>query len=312
MALAENTVLDTIIMIPGEILEVSGDILTTTWTTSFVYYVTDDLTVPEGETLTIDPGVRVKFYSGTGMTVNGKLLANGTEDYPVRFTSKEPTPLPGDWDNLVLNGPDNVLTYLYYDYASDGITGSGADGTNIDNLKMFGTLTLAANGIVLENSKKLTLTNNIISTSNNYGIWANNARESIIDGNTIYGAYSSAAIYTENCDKCTISNNIIENNPEIGIMASGSDSIKFINNSMDVARDGIINDNAFHQLFLSNTILNFNNYGIRFNGARYCTTTTNTIISDRDGGEKFGVHGNTTWSGYNDTSFVDNHASLIR
>ena len=66
-------------------------------------------------------------------------LQNGTEDYPVRFTSKEPTPLPGDWDNLILNGPDNVLTYLYYDYASDGITGSNADGTIIDNLNMNGT-----------------------------------------------------------------------------------------------------------------------------------------------------------------------------
>ena len=110
LALAENTVLDTIIMIPGEILEVSGDILTTTWTTSFVYYVTDDLTVPEGETLTIDPGVRVKFYSGTGMTV-WEITCKWYKEYPVRFTSKEPTPLPGDWDNLVLNGPDNVLTY---------------------------------------------------------------------------------------------------------------------------------------------------------------------------------------------------------
>ena len=48
-------------MIPGEMQEVSGDLATSTWTTSYVYYVTDDITVPAGETLTIDPGVTSKI-----------------------------------------------------------------------------------------------------------------------------------------------------------------------------------------------------------------------------------------------------------
>ena len=72
---------------------------------------------------------------------------------------------------------------------------------------MFGTLTLSANGIVLENSKKLTMTNNIISTSNNYGIFANNARESIIDEAEFYlwRIFVSCHLY-RSCDKWQLAN----------------------------------------------------------------------------------------------------------
>ncbi len=50
LALGADTVLtDTTDMIPGEVAEVSGAITTTTWTTSYVYYVTDDITVPFAE-----------------------------------------------------------------------------------------------------------------------------------------------------------------------------------------------------------------------------------------------------------------------
>ena len=96
--------------------------------------------------------LRVKFYSDKGLTVNGTLVANGTESSPVRFTSKEPTPLPGDWNNIVLNGEDNVLTYVYYDYATDGLT--GYFNTTIDHLKMEGTLALSASGITFTDSEK--------------------------------------------------------------------------------------------------------------------------------------------------------------
>ena len=91
LSLAENTVLDSVFLVPGEVAEVSGDITTTTWTTGYVYHVVDDVTVPENNTLTINAGVRVKFVEGKGMVVNGKLIANGTEEENIIFTSKEPT-----------------------------------------------------------------------------------------------------------------------------------------------------------------------------------------------------------------------------
>ena len=39
LSLAENTVLDSVFLVPGEVAEVSGNITTTTWTTGYVYHV---------------------------------------------------------------------------------------------------------------------------------------------------------------------------------------------------------------------------------------------------------------------------------
>lgn len=89
LVLTANTVLEDVTMIPGSVQEVSGTINTTTWTTGYVYYVTDDITVPSGQTLTINAGVRVKFSSGKGMTVNGTLIANGTASSRIIFTDRK-------------------------------------------------------------------------------------------------------------------------------------------------------------------------------------------------------------------------------
>ena len=154
------------------------------WTTGYVYHVVDDITVPENNTLTINAGVRVKFVEGKGMVVNGKLIANGTEEENIIFTSKEPTPTPGDWDNLELHGRDNHISYLKYDYATNGITGSGVDHTTIDNVIMQGTLALNSYGINFASGDSLTLTNNQLVVGA-VGIAAHDASYSTIQNNEI-------------------------------------------------------------------------------------------------------------------------------
>ncbi len=58
------------------------------------YLVTDTLTVPEGDTLRVEPGVTITFLDQTDSTrtpfiVEGTLLALGTEGDSIRFTSPE-------------------------------------------------------------------------------------------------------------------------------------------------------------------------------------------------------------------------------
>jgi parallel beta-helix repeat protein len=60
----------------------------TTFTANMaLYLIGGTVTVPEGITLTIEPGVVVKFGDRCGLTVNGTLDARGTDDQQIVFTS---------------------------------------------------------------------------------------------------------------------------------------------------------------------------------------------------------------------------------
>ena len=80
------------IVLEGTVQEVSG-----TWTAGSTVEVNSHLLVPEGESLTIEPGVTVIFNSaGVGVnhvaiefTVDGNLYCLGTESEPIRLTVAE-------------------------------------------------------------------------------------------------------------------------------------------------------------------------------------------------------------------------------
>lgn len=59
-----------------------------------------DVEIQDEATLTIEPGVTVRFDGGKKMQVNGGLVACGTESEPIIFTSNQPVPAAGDWRNI--------------------------------------------------------------------------------------------------------------------------------------------------------------------------------------------------------------------
>jgi len=77
-----------------------------TWTKDTVPYVIfsepgeETVTIASGTTLTIDPGVIIKFaFLGSKIEVNGTLNANGTSSQPIFFTSLKDDTVGGDTNN---------------------------------------------------------------------------------------------------------------------------------------------------------------------------------------------------------------------
>lgn len=87
---------------------ISGSILTnTTWSVAGSPYsvCVAGFTVPTGVTLTIDPGVTVKFADGTGdkLYVQGALIAKGTAALPITMVSVQST-LGALWGGISATG----------------------------------------------------------------------------------------------------------------------------------------------------------------------------------------------------------------
>jgi uncharacterized GH25 family protein len=101
----------------------------TVWTlVDSPFVVSKNLTVCEGATLTIEPGVEVKFGGPFSLIVNGTFVANGTEEKPIKFTSNKEKPETGDWGTILFNGTGqtpSILENCLIEYGTDGVTVKG-------------------------------------------------------------------------------------------------------------------------------------------------------------------------------------------
>ncbi len=58
-----------------------------TLTADHEYLVSDNVAIPEGVTLTIEPGTVLRFNSNTGISNSGTLIADGTPEQPIIMLS---------------------------------------------------------------------------------------------------------------------------------------------------------------------------------------------------------------------------------
>lgn len=115
----------------------------TTW--SGIVVVSGDVYVPPGVTLTIAPGTIVKFkkideksdqnlfhldspyYPEAELIIRGRLIAKGTPEKQIVFTSAEMTPNPADWGAINFLGSEgNVVEYAKIYCAYNGIHAHGS------------------------------------------------------------------------------------------------------------------------------------------------------------------------------------------
>src|SRR5665213_3557559 len=102
--------------------------------TSMPYLLGASITVPQGLSLTVDPGAVVKLTNGQRFAIDGTFIANGTLTQPITFTSRAderyfgdtlrvgPTAgASGQWDNFVFtaNSTASVLNHVDIDFAGN-------------------------------------------------------------------------------------------------------------------------------------------------------------------------------------------------
>ena len=109
----------------------SGNIIADTlWSGEVTVY--NSMTVTRGNTLTIAPGTKIKFKHYRGykepeekilLTVRGTLIAEGTANNPIYFTSDAPDPRNGDWSMVKLLSPESTCKFSYcvFECAQQGL-----------------------------------------------------------------------------------------------------------------------------------------------------------------------------------------------
>ncbi len=96
------------------------------------YYVIADIEVPANKVVTIEPGVVILFKNFTGLHVSGKLIAQGTKNQPIIFTSENDKkynpssmlmPNPYDWNGVYIHDDafGSILTHCTVSYTVYGI-----------------------------------------------------------------------------------------------------------------------------------------------------------------------------------------------
>lgn len=249
------------IMLNGTFLfaqtEVPSGLVSGTWTQSgSPYLIQGSIQIADGNTLIIEPGVRVEFQGPYKLNVKGRLLAIGTLQDSIVFTKDTSLNTPYDpmqptledstyWrgivlDNVSTSNDTSKLVYCKIEF----INGSQA--------------TTCYGGITLNNYSKVIISHNTISNCS---------------GN-VYGA----GIYCYNGASPVISYNLITNNPKAGIYCDyGCSSLIIYNKISNNSGSGIYCWNS--TATISNNII-VNNTAT--NGGGICCEyySTPTIINN--------------------------------
>lgn len=214
------------------------------------YYVTCDAIIPEGQTLTVEPGVEVLFRGRYSIRVLGTLVTQGTASQNVTFKSGMEPSAKGDWVGLILPSTAPAGTELHYTNIYQArlglrITANDPliDHCSISFCDSVGVICEAAaaprildtrfesnsiTGVYCENSSPIIRRSTFIDGAG-YAVLAVEASLPVIT-NCIFNGAAVTGVRLENLSNAVIRNNVFAFNGYYGIYCSNNSSPDVRNN----------------------------------------------------------------------------------
>lgn len=261
------------------------------------YHINGHILVPNGQTLTIEPGVIVKFMGVYKLFCNGQIIANGTEDQVITFTAANTN---NGWlgiryeDTPNTNGTSS-FKHCKIEYGKATITGNNTGGAFnfinfskciIEDTEISNNSASMGGGAIKAYASSPTIKN--CSFIDNKGGQGGDCVElwycsSLIEGNTFL---NSAGLYIYHSQNLNIINNHISGSTKEGAVTAFNSNINILNNVFEDNK----NDNGAGggAILLHNSIARIENNVLRNNttafmgGAITCFSdfaTTGTVIS---------------------------------
>jgi hypothetical protein len=156
-------------------------------------YSSGPMTIAQGHTLEIKPGVEIRSANyNSNITINGTLIAKGVAADSIRFRGF----------------PDP--NYVYSTHGGSLIFNTGSTGSQLEyvSIDRWGDSNNGDYGAVYINTTGVSITKSVIRNSENYGIKTeNNAVSPIIQGNNFVNNPTSIATYINSCSGISLNTN---------------------------------------------------------------------------------------------------------
>ena len=282
----------------GSATEVSGTIGTdTVWGQGqSPIVVTGNVLVALGATLTIEPGVEVRFGGSASLWIGGTLIARGTAGNEILFTSDASSPSRGNWDGIVFKSTSAPATYdadgryvggcilerAVVEYG-DGVKALAAEPyIHACTIRFSGEA-----GVHLDlDGENVRVEGNEILDNASYGIWVSgNTNDANVAGNTIRGNGQDGVHMVIGAGY--VGGNEIEGNGGIGVQIRGGWADIIVQGNLVVSNNGhgVAADNASSCYLQDNYVVANGGDGII---SDYTREVTGNVIA-RNGGRGFSV-----------------------